>query len=132
MSKGASAAGWRDWTWRFVLHIGTGGLAVLAHYALMALAMQSGLGPVPASAIGFGAGALTRFYTAYTHVFQPTSSARRVLPRFVLALAAQFVANALLLEGLLWAGLSVWAAQVATTVTLALATYLVYRLLVFR
>ncbi len=123
--------GWRDWAWRFGLHLGTGLLAVAAHYAVMGLALWTGLPPVGASAIGFVAGALTRFYASYVHVFKPTAAPGRVAPRFVLALAVQFVANALLLEGLMAAGLSVWMAQLLTTALLAVATYVVYRLLVF-
>jgi GtrA-like protein len=128
----APGQGWRDWTWRFVLHVATGLLAVGAHYGVMALALWLGLGAVGASGVGFVAGALTRFYTAYAHVYATTTRAVRVAPRFVLALAVQFVANAALLDALLAAGLAVWWAQVTTTVILAFATYLAYRLLVFR
>jgi putative flippase GtrA len=122
---------WRDWLRRFVLHVATGVLAVLAHYGVMALAMRLGAAPVAASAIGFVAGAATRFYTAYFHVYAPTATVRQAAPRFLLALAAQFVANAALLSALLALELPVWWAQALTTVALAFATYLVYRLLVF-
>lgn len=127
----AARANWRDWAWRFVLHLGTGALSVAAHYAVMAVALAAGLAPVAASAIGFVAGAGVRFYASYKHVFTPTASAGHVAPRFVLALALQFIANGLLLQGLLDAGLPVWWAQLLTTAVLAVATYLVYRLLVF-
>ncbi|MFT3820576.1 MAG: GtrA family protein [Rubrivivax sp.] len=130
--KAARRAGWRDWTWRFVLHVATGVLAVAVHYALMALAMRSGLQPVAASACGFIGGAVTRFYTAYFHVYASSAGMRAALPRFLLALAVQFVANALLLDLLLAAGMPVWWAQAVTTVVLTFAVYLVYRLLVFR
>ncbi|MCA0239839.1 MAG: GtrA family protein [Proteobacteria bacterium] len=122
---------WRDWAWRFVLHVATGVLAVAVHYALMALAMTAGLRPVAASALGFVGGAVTRFYTAYFHVYAPSGSVRAALPRFLLALAAQFVANALLLQALLAFGWPVWWAQAATTVALTFAAYLAFRLLVF-
>lgn len=124
-------AGWRDWAWRFMLHVATGVLAVAVHYALMALAMKAGAQPVAASALGFVGGAATRFYTAYFHVYAPSGSMRAAMPRFLLALAAQFVANALLLQALLALGLPVWWAQAATTVGLTFAVYLAYRLLVF-
>lgn len=127
----ASRTDWHDWLRRFVLHVVTGGLAVAAHYGVMALAMWLGAAPVAASAVGFLAGALTRFHTAYFHVYAPMASVRRVAPRFVLALAVQFVANAALLAGLIAAGLPVWWAQAVTTVLLAFGTYLAYRLLVF-
>jgi len=121
----------RDWVLRFVLHVATGALAVGVHYALMALAMRAGAAPVGASAIGFCAGAMVRFFTAYFHVYSPTTTVRAAAPRFVLALAAQFVANAALLGALIGGGMDVWWAQVVTTTLLAFATYLVYRLLVF-
>lgn len=123
--------GWRDTLLRFMLHVATGVLAVLVHYGVMALAMHLGAPPVAASALGFVGGALTRLYTAYFHVFSPTRSLRAVAPRFALALAAQFAANAGLLALLLALGLPVWWAQGLTTAALALATFLVYRLLVF-
>lgn len=126
-----AAKGWRDTVCRFALHVTTGVLAVLVHYGVMALAMRLGASPVAASAVGFVGGAGTRFYTAYALVFSPTRSPRAVAPRFVLALAAQFVANAGLLALLLALGLPVWWAQGLTTVALALATFVVYRLLVF-
>lgn len=122
---------WRDWVRRFVLHVVTGVLAVAVHYGVMALAMHLGSPPVTASAIGFVAGALTRFYTAYFHVYAPTVTVVRVAPRFVLALAAQLLANAALLAALIALGMPVWWAQLITTVVLAFATYFVHRLLVF-
>lgn len=126
-----TAAGWRDWIRRFVLHVATGVLAVVVHYALMALAMKGGLPPVAASALGFVGGAATRFYTAYFHVYAPRAGMRAALPRFLLVLGLQFVANALLLQALLALGVPVWWAQAATTVVLTFAVYVAYRLLVF-
>ena len=131
MNPPAKPGACRDWALRFVLHVITGALAVAAHYVVMAACMHLGLGPVVASATGFCAGAVTRFYTAYAHVYAPRDSARAIAPRFVLALAAQFVVNALLLEGLMRVGMPVWWAQVLTTGLLTVANYLVYRLLVF-
>lgn len=122
---------WRDWVRRFVLHVVTGVLAVAVHYGVMALAMHGGMPPVAASAIGFVAGALTRFYTAYFHVYAPTATVVRVAPRFVLALAAQLLANAAMLAALIALGMPVWWAQLITTVALAFASYFVHRLLVF-
>lgn len=131
MQTGSSQQDWGDWLWRLLLHLLTGVLAVAVHYGLMAVAMAFGLPPLISSALGFVGGALTRFYTAYFHVYSPTTTARAVAPRFVLALAVQFVANLLLLKALLALGLPVWWAQVAATVALALATYVAYRRLVF-
>lgn len=122
---------WRDWAWRFTLHVATGVAAVAAHYVTMSLLLQVHVPAVAASALGFLVGAWVRFHTAYHHVFSPTRSARSTVGRFVAALAAQFVANTAMLSALLYLGLPLWSAQVTTTVLLAFATFVVYRLLVF-
>ena len=121
----------RDWVLRFVLHVATGLLAVVAHYAVMAVAMRLGAPPVVASASGFVVGAVVRFVTAFFHVYSPTTTVAAAAPRFLLALAVQFVVNAGLLSLLIGAGATVWWAQAITTVALAFGTYLVYRLFVF-
>lgn len=121
----------RDWVLRFVLHVATGVLAVLVHYAVMAACMRFGAEPVQASAVGFVAGAVVRFLTAFFHVYSPTASVLVAAPRFVLALAVQFTLNAVLLSLLIDAGVTVWWAQTVTTVLLAFGTYLIYRLFVF-
>ncbi|MDX2220775.1 MAG: GtrA family protein [Burkholderiales bacterium] len=130
-TSGLSPALW-DWAKRFVLHVATGVLAVAVHYALMALLLKGGFAPVVASTIGFGAGALTRFLTAYYHVFEPTESVKVTVPKFLLALAAQGVLNSLLLAALLEAGTSVWWGQITTTILMTFVNYVAYRLWVFR
>jgi putative flippase GtrA len=97
-------------------------------YALLAL----GLSPLAGSAIGFCGGALTRFTLSYLRVFSPSHGLTIAGRRFVVALAAQALANTSLLALLLAAGLSVWPAQIATTILLTFANYAVYRLWVFR
>jgi putative flippase GtrA len=52
--------------------------------------------------------------------------------RFVVAIGLQLVVNTLLLASFLKLGLSLWPAQVATTVLMTFGNYLVYRLWVFR
>ena len=52
--------------------------------------------------------------------------------RFVVAIALQLVVNTLLLSSFLKLGLSLWPAQVTTTVLMTFGNYLVYRLWVFR
>jgi putative flippase GtrA len=122
----------RDWVVRFVLHVITGVLAVAVHYGLMALLLRAGATPLMATCGGFLGGAVTRFFTAYFHVFAPLQPVRFAVPRFVVTLAAQFVLNALLFELLMGAGLGVWLAQVSATVLLTFVNYVVYRLWVFR
>lgn len=116
----------------FSLHVATGLAAVGAHYALMYAMLAAGLAPVPASAVGFMAGALTRFVFSYAHIFTPTQGVNVAGLRFVVAIAAQLAANSALLGALTGGGIAVWPAQVVTTVLLTVVNYLVYRWWVFR
>jgi putative flippase GtrA len=127
-----SGEGLLHWIHSFALHVVTGFAAVAAHYLLMYGLMRTGLSPVPASAAGFLAGALTRFVLSYAHVFAPTQGVHAAGLRFVVAIAAQLAANTGLLAALTWIGLSVWPSQVSTTVLLTFINYLVYRWWVFR
>ena len=120
------------WIHTFVLHVATGFLAVAAHYAVMYGVLRTGLAAVPASAVGFLAGALTRFALSYWHIFAPTRGVAVASLRFVVVITAQLAANSALLAGLLGLGMNLWPAQIATTVALTFANYLAYRLWVFR
>jgi putative flippase GtrA len=114
------------------LHVLTGFLAVAAHYALMWLLLRAGLNAVPASSIGFLAGAATRFALSYVKIFAPSMGMPTALFRFAAALGLQLLANMLLLASMLQGGMSVWGSQVSATVLLTFVNYLVYRLWVFR
>ena len=127
-----SGSGLAHWIHSFSLHVVTGFAAVAAHYALMYALLRAGLPPVPASAVGFLAGALTRFVLSYAHIFSPTRGVHVAGVRFVVAIAAQIAANSASLAGLTHAGLGVWPAQVLTTLLLTVVNYLVYRWWVFR
>jgi len=127
-----SGSGLVHWIHSFSMHVVTGFAAVAAHYALMYALMRVGVMPISASAVGFVAGALTRFVLSYAHVFSPTQSVHAAGARFVVAIALQLAANTGLLAGLTHAGLAVWPAQVLTTVLLTVVNYLVYRWWVFR
>lgn len=127
-----SGQGVGHWVHSFSLHVATGFAAVAAHYALMYAMLRTGLAPVPASAVGFVAGALTRFVFSYAHIFTPTQGINVAGVRFVVAIVAQLAANSALLAVLTTAGLAVWPAQVTTTILLTFANYLVYRWWVFR
>lgn len=120
------------WVHTFSLHVVTGFAAVAAHYALMYAMLRTGLAPVPASAVGFGAGALTRFVFSYAHIFSPTQGVDVAGVRFVVAILAQLAANSALLAALTREGVEVWPAQVTTTIVLTFVNYLVYRWWVFR
>jgi putative flippase GtrA len=122
----------QEWLREFTLHVLTGFLTVLAHYTLMWLLIHLGFAPVPASALGFLAGATTRYTLSYTKVFSPADGVPATLTRFIAALGMQWLANVALLDALLSLGWSLWIAQVTTTVLLTVVNYLVYRLWVFR
>ena len=120
------------WLHSFTLHVVTGFLAVAAHYSIMYGFVRAGVAGVPASAIGFVGGGLTRFALSYWHIFSPSRGVKVASVRFVLVIAVQLAANSALLAGLLDLGMSLWPAQVATTIALTFANYLAYRLWVFR
>jgi len=120
------------WVHTFVLHVMTGFLAVAAHYAAMYAFLRTGMSGVPASTLGFVAGASTRFALSYWHVFEPTQGMRVASLRFGVVIGLQMLANSALLALLLQLGLSLWPAQVATTIALTFANFLAYRLWVFR
>ena len=120
------------WVHTFVLHVMTGFLAVAAHYATMYGLVRSGMTGVPASTVGFMTGALTRFALSYWHIFEPTRGVRVASVRFVVVIALQLAANSSLLALLLQSGVSLWPAQVTTTIALTFVNYLAYRLWVFR
>ena len=120
------------WAHTFVLHVMTGFLAVAAHYAAMYAFLRTGMAGVPASTLGFVAGASTRFALSYWHVFEPAQGMRVASLRFGVVIGLQMLANSALLALLLQLGLSLWPAQVATTIALTFANFLAYRLWVFR
>ena len=120
------------WMHSFALHVATGAIAVAAHYAVMYGLVQSGVPGVPASAVGFAAGALTKFALSYWRVFAPSRGMTTAGVRFVVAIALQLAVNTLLLASFLKLGLTLWPAQVTTTVLMTFGNYLVYRLWVFR
>lgn len=120
------------WVHSFLLHVAAGLFATAAHYALMFVLLQTGLGGVAATTLGFVAGAVTRFLLSYYHVFAPTAGVNAAMWRFVVALLIQMAANSLLVAALLGAGMHVWVAQVVTTVSLTIFTFLAGRFWVFR
>ena len=120
------------WMHSFSLHVLTGVIAVVAHYAVMYGLVQAGIPGVPASGGGFIVGALTRFALSYWRVFAPTRGMTTAGTRFVVAIAVQLAVNSLLLAGFLALGLALWPAQVTTTVLMTFGNYLAYRLWVFR
>lgn len=121
-----------EWLREFMLHVVTGVLTVIAHYSLMWVLVRGGMAAVPASGLGFLAGAATRFVLSYTRVFSPADGVPVTMVRFAAALALQWVANIALLNELLSLGWMVWVAQVGATVLLTFTNYFAYRFWVFR
>jgi putative flippase GtrA len=132
LRRPAPGGGILHWIHSFSLHVLTGVVAVAAHYAVMYGLVESGVPGVPASGVGFLAGALTRFALSYWRVFVPTRGVKVASVRFVIVIALQLAANSVLLAGLIELGLTLWPAQVVTTVLLTFGNYLAYRLWVFR
>ena len=116
----------------FSLHVLTGFVAVGAQYSMLYLALHAGFQPLIGSLIGFCGGAATRFALAYWRVFAPTHGLTTAGRRFIVFIGVQAVANTSLLALLLALGLTVWPAQVATTILLTFGNYAAYRLWVFR
>lgn len=116
----------------FVLHCLTGVVVVAAHYLCMWALIQLEVPRVAATSMGFIAGAATRFYLSYHHVFDPAATVPRASMRFLVALAIQFLFNGAIFALLIYLTVPTWPAQVATTALLTLFNYLMYRIWVFR
>lgn len=116
----------------FSLHVMTGFAAVAVHYGVLYGLLKLGMAPLIASGVGFCGGAATRFALAYWRVFTPSHGLTTAGRRFVVVIVVQAAANTALLGSLLASGIGVWPAQIATTILLTFANYVVYRLWVFR
>lgn len=93
-------------------------------YALYALLVAAGLHPQAALAIQFGVGVIWNYTTHGRYVFGVWGDGR--LPRYALSYAVIYLFNAVLLHGLIGAGLGAYAAQaVALAPTVALSYVLV-------
>ena len=116
----------------FTLHVLTGFAAVAVHYGILYVLLQISVPALLASSIGFCGGAVTRFVLAYYRVFAPTQGLTTAGWRFVVVIGTGMLANTALLGALLSLGVSVWPAQIATTILLTFGNYVAYRLWVFR
>ena len=121
-----------SWKVQFLQHVITGVIATAAHYVVMWFALHLELWPVLATTIGFTAGAVTRFFFSYFHIFEPERDVIKALPHFVMALALQMALNAALLAFFLALKIPVWPAQVLTTGATVVSNFLVYKFWVFK
>jgi putative flippase GtrA len=116
------------------LYVGAGGIATASHYATTILTVEMlDLVPVLASALGFGVGAVVKYWLNYVVAFRSAAPHGAAVLRFALMLVAFFILNTLLFSafqrGL---GLHYALAQAITTILLIPPGYLVNRNWVFR
>jgi len=121
-----------EWIRGFTLHVLTGFIAVAAHYALMWVLLSLGTPTLASSGVGFVAGAVTRYLLSYYAVFAPTGSVQSTVAKYLTVLGVQMTMNLILLKLFMLTGLSVWIAQIITTILLTFANYIAYRLWVFK
>lgn len=84
------------WVRQFILFLGAGVVATIAHYVCMVM-LASGLG-VPATAaasIGYSVGAIVNYIVNYQITFKSHQSHRRVLFKFLGVVVCGFIVNAL-------------------------------------
>ena len=86
-----------DWQVQFLQHLATGAVATAAHYIVMWFALSLQMWPALATTVGFVAGAATRFFFSYFHIFEPERDMSGALPHFAMALLLQMMLNAALL-----------------------------------
>ena len=122
----------KSWILQFALHIATGGISVLVHYALMGLLLRMGINEIQASSFGFFAGAITRLFTAYFLIFKPIKALQTTILKFVFSLIIQFFLNLILITCLVNLGFGLWISQIVITATLTSLNFLNYRFWVFR
>ncbi len=120
-----------NWLTGFVLHLITGAMATTAHYGVMWLLLQAGFTSLVATSVGFVFGAVTRFFLSYFHVFSSKATIPMAIGRFIFALLVQLACNGLLLNEI-HKFIPLWEAQVVTTITLTVFTYIAHRVWVFR
>ena len=115
------------------MYIGAGGLATGTHYAITIAAVEGlGLAPLAATAVGFAAGAMVKYWLNYSLAFRSNAAHGRALTRFAVMLALFWALNAAIFAAIHALGVHYLAAQVATTILLVPPGYLMSRLWVFR
>jgi putative flippase GtrA len=132
LKKVVTPGGSSSWKVQFFQHIVSGVIATAAHYIVMWFALTLQLWPVLATTIGFTAGAATRFFFSYFHIFEPERDVIKALPHFAMALSMQMVLNAALLTLFLTFTTLIWPAQIVTTGLLVVFNFLVYKFWVFK
>ena len=117
-----------DWA-RFARFLAVGGLNTVFGYSLFAVFILIGMPTAAALAAGTVLGMLFNFKSFGTLVFGNKDA--RLLPRFALFYAVQYLVNLISLRWLQSLGLSALIAQLILIVPLSLASFLLMRRLVF-
>lgn len=109
-----------------------GGASTLLHWAVMALLMLVGSTPAIATAGGATAGAVANYLLQFHVTFRARADHRRALPRYLVAVGLSWVANLLCFTLFHTAlGLGAATSQGLTSLLLAIASFLLYRRVVF-
>lgn len=116
---------------RFLL---VGGLSTLAHYLVLGLLVEGQVaGVLPATAAGYGVGALVNYLLNRRYTFRSDRAHSAAVPRFVAVWLAGLLATVLLMglwvQGLGWHWLP---AQALTTVLVLVLNYLGHARFAFR
>jgi len=103
-----------------LLYIGAGGIATASHYFVTALLVESAnVRPLLGSIVGFGVGAVVKYWLNYSVAFRSTARHATTSARFVVSLALLLGMNALVFAGLNeWLRIHYLVAQIATTIIL--------------
>ncbi|WP_158808261.1 GtrA family protein [Beijerinckia sp. L45] len=108
----------------------TGVLNTVFGYGFFVLLLACGTPAFPALVVASVAGVAFNFQTSRRLVFQSSESGRSL--RFVLIYLILFVINYAAFTALRWTGLADWSAQGALVLPMALLSFLMQRVIVFR
>lgn len=113
--------------------VGVGLTATAAHFATLALAVESGgLGPVAGSACGFVVGGIVSYALNRRFTFESTRSHAGAVPRFMVVAGVAFILNGVLMDLLVHRlGVFYLLAQAITTGITMLWTFSGYRIWAF-
>lgn len=108
-------------------------MATLSHWASMAMFLLLGMNAYTATGLGACIGAVVNYFGQAFFVFSNKSGHRQSVPRYLLAVALNWILN-LALFTLFFAGFSlgVILSQALTTLGVALISYWLYKAYVFR
>lgn len=101
-------------------------------YAVIFICMASGLGPDASNVLGYCVGFATSFLQSRHWVFRSTGAVGEDSLRFIPAFLVAFVANFLVLQGLLELGVNPYLAQIGAGIAFLGVGFVLNYLFVFR